>query len=71
MPLAGETTNTGQRDYAVLKRRIQAAGLLDKRPEYYFLSITTNLVLFSGCLILLFTLKPVWAQALAAVGLAL
>ena len=71
MPLAGETANAGQRDYAVLKRRIQAAGLLDKRPEYYFLSITTNLVLFTGCLILLFTLKPVWAQALAAVGLAL
>jgi fatty acid desaturase len=70
-PLSGETTIANERDYSVLKRRIQAAGLLDKRPEYYFLSITTNTVLFTGALVLLFTLKPVWAQALAAVGLAL
>jgi fatty acid desaturase len=60
-----------QADYTVLKRRIQTAGLLDKRPAYYLLSITTNFVLFAGCLILLFSVKPVWAQALAAIGLAI
>ncbi|HEY1421336.1 MAG TPA: fatty acid desaturase, partial [Candidatus Dormibacteraeota bacterium] len=70
-PLPGEALNSNQRDYAVLKRRIQAAGLLDKRPDYYFLSIATNLILFFGMLILLFTVKPIWAQALAAIGLAL
>ena len=58
-----------QRDYAVLKRRIQDAGLLEKRPEYYFLSITTNLVLFAGCLIVLFSVRAIWAQALAAAAL--
>ncbi|MEO8744341.1 MAG: acyl-CoA desaturase [Candidatus Dormiibacterota bacterium] len=60
-----------QRDYADLKRRIQEAGLLRKRPGYYFLSIATNLLLLAGCLIVLFTVGTLWAQALAAVGLAI
>jgi fatty acid desaturase len=58
-----------ERDYAVLKRRIQDAGLLDKRPGYYFLSITTNLLLFTGCLLVLFSVKSLWLQALTAVVL--
>jgi len=53
-------------DYRVLKRRIQDAGLLEKRPAYYALSITTNLVLWTFCLVVLFTVGSVWAQALAA-----
>jgi fatty acid desaturase len=69
-PPPGEAPVSNQRDYAVLKKRIQAAGLLDKRPEYYFLSIATNLVLFGGCLLVLFTFRSLWIQALAAVGLA-
>jgi len=64
-----ESPATVERDYAVLKRLIQDAGLLDKRPEYYLLSITTNLVLFTGCLLLLFTVKIVWLQAVTAFGL--
>jgi fatty acid desaturase len=59
-----------QRDYAVLKKRIQEAGLLRKRPSYYFLSIATNTVLLAGCLLLLFTVQVVWAQALLAAALA-
>ena len=55
-----------ERDYAVLKRRIQDAGLLDKRPGYYALSITTNMVLWTVCLVVLFTVGSVWAQALTA-----
>jgi len=70
-PISGEPTATNERDYASLKRRIQAAGLLDKRPSYYFLSISTNLVMFFGCLLVLFSVKPIWAQALAAVALGL
>ena len=58
-------------DYAILKRRIQDAGLLDKNPGYYALSITTNLVVWFFCLILVFTVGAVWAQALAAVALGL
>jgi len=60
-----------QRDYAALKRLIQEAGLLEKRPAYYVLSITTNTVLMIFCLVVLFTVGVVWAQALAAVGLAI
>ena len=61
-----ETGIKNERDYAVLKRRIQDAGLLDKRPGYYALSITTNLVLWTVCLVVLFTVGSVWAQALTA-----
>jgi len=69
-PSEDETPVSNQRDYAVLKRRIQAAGLLEKRPGYYFLSIATNLVAFGACLLVLFTFRTLWVQALAAVGLA-
>ena len=68
-PLADEAAVSTQHDYATLKRRIQDAGLLDKKPAYYALSITTNLILFFGCLVVLFTVRPVWAQALTAVAL--
>ena len=67
-PRAG-TPAPVERDYAVLKRRIQDAGLLDKRPEYYFLSIATNLLLFAGCLLVLLVVRNVWLQALTAVVL--
>ena len=60
-----------ERDYAALKHRIQEAGLMDKRPAYYVLSITTNLVVLTLCLVALFTVGVVWGQALAAVGLAI
>jgi fatty acid desaturase len=60
-----------QRDYTLLKRRIQEAGLLDKRPSYYALSISTNLLAFTACLIVLFTVRSIWAQAIAAFGLAI
>src|SRR5882672_2701485 len=56
-------------EYTILKRRIQDAGLLEKRPAYYVLSITTNLVVWTFCLILVFTVGAVWAQALAAFAL--
>jgi fatty acid desaturase len=75
--LLAETESGGQpdikneREYAILKRRIQDAGLLTKRPAYYALSITTNLVVWTLCLVLVFTIGTVWGQALAAVGLAL
>jgi fatty acid desaturase len=63
----GAAPETVQRDYAVLKRRIQDAGLMDKRPVFYAFSISTNLVLFFGCITILFIVKPWWAQALTAV----
>ncbi len=67
----GEPVLKNEREYAILKRRIQDAGLLDKKPSYYVLSITTNLVVWTFCLLLVFTVGAVWAQALAAVALGL
>lgn len=64
-----QTSANGEREYAILKRRIQDAGLLKKRPAYYALSITTNLAVWTVCLVLVFTVGAVWAQALAAVAL--
>jgi len=58
-----------EREYSILKRRIQEAGLLEKRPAYYALSITTNMVLLVFCLVVLFTIGTVWGQALAAAAL--
>src|SRR6202171_4071781 len=58
-----------ERDYTILKRRITDVGLLDKSPAYYALSITTNMILWTACLVVLFTVGSVWAQALAAVVL--
>jgi Flp pilus assembly protein TadB len=66
-----ETAENVQRDYAVLKRRINDAGLMEKRPLFYAFSITTNLALFFGCIAVLFLVKEVWAQALTAVFLGL
>ena len=65
----GQLDLKNEPEYAILKRRIQDAGLLKKRPAYYALSITTNSVLLILCLVALFTVGSVWAQALAAAGL--
>ena len=68
---SGEPAAKNERDYAVLKRRIQDAGLLKKRPSYYALSITTNVLLWTLCLVFVFAVGTVWGQALGAVGLAI
>jgi len=67
----GEPAAKNERDYAVMKRRIQDAGLLKKRPSYYALSITTNVLLWTLCLVFVFAVGTVWGQALGAVGLAI
>ena len=48
---AGSTAEAARgSDYAVLCRQIKAAGLLDRRPVYYSLKITANiLLLLAGC----------------------
>src|SRR5689334_4683914 len=52
--------------YAELKRRVEAAGLMKKRPGYYILMLATNAVLFGGTLWLLTLVHSVWATALVA-----
>jgi fatty acid desaturase len=66
---SGTSPVKNEREYTILKRRVQEAGLLDKRPAYYALSITTNMVVLTFCLVVLFTIGSVWGQALAAAGL--
>ena len=58
-------------DYAALKRRIRAAGLLDKQPWYYALCISANFAMLGLCLLLLIVLHNPWLIALAAVALGL
>ena len=58
-------------DYALLKRRIQAAGLLRKQPWYYALVITANSTALALCLLLLVVLHSPWLKALDAVALGL
>src|ERR1700730_5886177 len=65
----GETPVANQNDYASLKRRIQDAGLLDKRPGYYALSISTTLILFVAINFDLFTIGTLRGEVLAGVAL--
>jgi fatty acid desaturase len=52
--------------YAELKRRVEAAGLMKKRPGYYTLMLITNSVLFVGCLWAFTLVHSAWATALLA-----
>ncbi len=52
--------------YAELKRRVEAAGLMRKRPGYYSLMLVTNAVLFGGTLWLLSLSQNGWITALVA-----
>ena len=56
--------------YAELKRRVEAAGLMRKRPGYYVLMLVTNSVLLVACLWGLAQVHSIWATALVAVALA-
>ena len=58
-------------DYATLKKRITAAGLLRKRPGYYAVVIATNFaLLFLGLAVMVLVQNP-WARLLDAVFLGL
>jgi fatty acid desaturase len=61
----------GRSDYAVLKRRVQEAGLLRKQPWFYVLCISANLSMLGVCLVLLVVLRDPWLIALDAIGLGL
>ncbi|TMC40474.1 MAG: hypothetical protein E6J28_01395 [Chloroflexi bacterium] len=52
--------------YAELKRRVEAAGLLGKRPGYYVLMLVTNTLAFGTSLWLLTLVHSVWATVLLA-----
>src|SRR5258708_7335000 len=52
--------------YVELKRRVEAADLMNKRPGYYTLMLITNSVLFVGCLLAFTLVHSAWATALLA-----
>ena len=58
-------------DYAQLSRRINGAGLLDRRPGYYFARLSTVGVLFVGGWAAFLMLGDSWLQVLVAAALAL
>ena len=57
--------------YAELKRRVESAGLLGKRPGYYVLMLVTNTFAFGTSLWLLTLVHSVWATVLMAALLGL
>src|SRR5882672_12830668 len=57
--------------YAELKRRVESAGLMRKRPGYYVLMLVTNSVFFVAPLWALAVVHSWWATALAAAVLGL
>jgi fatty acid desaturase len=56
--------------YVELKRRVEAAGLMRKRPVYYALMLITNGILFAGTLWIFTQVQSVWATVLVAAALA-
>ena len=58
-------------DYAALKRRIAAAGLLRKQPRYYCLLIAANSAMLLGGLALMLILQNPWLRIVDAVLLGL
>ncbi|HEV3235097.1 MAG TPA: acyl-CoA desaturase [Candidatus Dormibacteraeota bacterium] len=61
----------GESDYAVLKKRVQAAGLLRKRPGYYAIVISANAALVAlGVAVLVLVHNP-WLRVLDAAFLGL
>jgi fatty acid desaturase len=61
----------GASDYAVVKRRIREAGLLQKQPGFYVRSICAKLMLLAACLALFALIGNPWLQAANAVALAI
>ncbi|MHB1431365.1 MAG: fatty acid desaturase family protein [Streptosporangiaceae bacterium] len=57
-------------DYAELSRAVRGAGLLNRRPVYYSIKISLNLILLLGGWALFFLLGRSWWQLLVAVYLA-
>jgi fatty acid desaturase len=68
---AGEAVTRGGSDYARLKQRVRAAGLLSKQPAYYVRVIAINLVLVAGCCAVLALFHNPWVQAADAIVLGL
>jgi fatty acid desaturase len=61
---------TGPSDYAVVRRRIREAGLLERQPWFYTRSIAAKLALLAACLVVFGLFHNPWVQAANALVLA-
>jgi fatty acid desaturase len=66
---AASTNAPASTDYARLKRRVSAAGLLAPQPRYYILKSLASLALFSGAVAAVLLAGTVWQSILAAFAL--
>jgi fatty acid desaturase len=62
---------TGTSDYAIVKRRIRDAGLLEKQPWFYGRSISMNLLLLAVSLAIFVLFRNPWVQVADALALAI
>ena len=70
--LAPATPDTrGPSDYAIVRRRVREAGLLEKEPWFYARSIAAKMTLLAACLVLFGLVRNPWVQAANAVALAI
>jgi fatty acid desaturase len=71
-PAVASTPDSSQHsDYALLKRRVRDAGLLEKQPWYYAFLISANLGMLVVFLLLLVVVRNPWLLALDAIALGL
>ncbi len=66
-----DTSAAGPSDYAIVKRRVQEAGLLDKQPSFYTRSILAKMFALAASLALFGPFRNPWLQAANAVALAI
>jgi hypothetical protein len=61
----------GRSDYAIVRRRVGEAGLLEKEPWFYTRSITAKRSVLVACLLVFGLFRNPWVQAANAVVLAI
>jgi fatty acid desaturase len=66
-----DTGRTGPSDYAMVRRRVREAGLLEKEPWFYARSIAAKMSLLVACLVVFGLFRSPWVQAANAVALAI
>lgn len=61
----------GPSGYAIVRRRVREAGLLEKEPWFYIRSIAAKMSLLAACLVVFGLVRNPWLQAANAVALAI
>jgi fatty acid desaturase len=66
-----DSDTRGPSDYAIVKRRVRDAGLLEKQPWFYARSIAAKMSVLAACLVVFALFRNPWVQAANAVVLAI